>query len=75
MDGNGRLVTVKLTWGFMLEGRCAAVFNTRIETALGQLRRGRLGMWLLAIELGRPSWPQLAPPVECRVRHRIVERP
>ena len=53
MDGNGRLVTVKLTWGFTLEGRPGAVFNTRIETALGQLRRGRLGMWANAIAQGR----------------------
>ena len=75
MDGNGCLATVKLTWGFALEGGCAAVFNTRTETAFAQIRQGRRGMRLLAIEHGRPSWPQLAPPVECRVRHRIVERP
>lgn len=53
MDGNGRLVTVKLTWGFALEGRRAAVYNTRIETALDQLRRGRRGMWADAIAKGR----------------------
>lgn len=53
MDGNGRLVTVKLTWGFALEGRRATVYNTRIETALGQLRRGRRGMWADAIAKGR----------------------
>lgn len=53
MDGSGRLSTVKLTWGFALEGRRAAVFNTRIETALAQIRQGRRGMWSQAIELGR----------------------
>lgn len=53
MDGNARLVTVKLIWGFTLEGRRAAVYNTRIETALDQLRRGRRGMWAAAIEHGR----------------------
>lgn len=53
MDGNGRLVTVKLTWGFALEGRRAAVYNTRIETALAQIRQGRRGMWADAIEHGR----------------------
>lgn len=53
MDGSGRLLTIKLTWGFALEGRRAAVFNTRIETALAQIRQGRRGMWSQAIELGR----------------------
>lgn len=53
MDSHGRLATVKLTWGFALEGRPGAVFNTRIETALDQLRRGRRGMWANAIVQGR----------------------
>lgn len=53
MDGAGRLATVKLTWGFALEGRRATVYNTRIETALDQLRRGRRGMWSQAIAQGR----------------------
>lgn len=53
MDDAGRLATVKLTWGFVLEGRRAAVFNTRIETALAQIRQGRRGMWSQAIEHGR----------------------
>ena len=53
MDGNGRLVTVKLTWGFALEGRRAVVYNTRIETALAQIRQGRRGMWADAIAQGR----------------------
>lgn len=53
MDGSGRLSTVKLTWWFALEGRRAAVFNTRIETALAQIRQGRRGMWSQAIEFGR----------------------
>lgn len=52
MDGAGRLATVKLTWGFALEGRRATVYNTRIETALDQLRRGRRGMWSQAIAQG-----------------------
>lgn len=53
MDSHGRLATVKLIWGFTLEGRPGAVFNTRIETALDQLRRGRRGMWANAIAQGR----------------------
>ena len=53
MDSHGRLATVKLTWGFALEGRPGAVFNTRIETAFDQLRRGRRGMWANAIAQGR----------------------
>lgn len=53
MGGSGQLSTVKLTWGFALEGRRAAVPNTRIETALAQIRQGRRGMWSQAIELGR----------------------
>lgn len=57
MDDNGRLSTVKLTWGFALEGRRAAVYNTRIETALDQLRRGRRGMWADAIAKGRCLMP------------------
>lgn len=50
--GNG-LEAVRLTWGFDLEGKKCAVFNTRIETALDQLRRGRRGLWTEAIEHGR----------------------
>lgn len=53
MDSYGRLATVKLIWGYTLEGRRAAVYNTRIETALDQLRRGRHGMWANAIAQGR----------------------
>lgn len=53
MDSHGRLATVRLAWGFTLEGRPGAVFNTRIETALDQLRRGRRGMWANAIAQGR----------------------
>lgn len=53
LDSHGPLATVKLTWGFTLEGRPGAVFNTRIETALDQLRRDRFGMWASAIALGR----------------------
>lgn len=49
LDSHGPLATVKLTRGFTLEGRPGAVFNTRIETALDQLRRDRLGMWANAI--------------------------
>ena len=73
LDGNGCLVTVKLRWGFALEGRRAAVFNTRVEGAFAQIRQGRRGMKLLAIEHGRPSWSHPAPPVECRARYLIVE--
>lgn len=41
MDSHGRLVTVKLAWGFTFGGQAGAVFNTRIETALDQLRCAR----------------------------------
>ena len=48
-----RLVTKEMTWGFDLDGKRGAVFNTRLETALMQLRRGRRGMWHRAITEGR----------------------
>lgn len=52
-DGAGGLHVAKLEWGFPLDGKPHAVFNTRIESALEQLRRGRLGMWAKAIAHGR----------------------
>lgn len=52
-DGYGGLTAQNLTWGFDLEGKCRAVFNTRIETVLDQLRRGRRGLWTKAIAHGR----------------------
>lgn len=48
----GGLAVVLLEWGFPLEGKANAVFNTRIETALSQLRSGD-GMWADAIRDGR----------------------
>lgn len=56
---DGNLVTVALTWGFSLEGKKGSVYNTRIESALEQLRQGRRGMWANAIARGRclvPVW-------------------
>ena len=52
-DGAGNLRVAKLEWGFPLDGKPHAVFNTRIESALEQLRRGRRGMWARAIAEGR----------------------
>ena len=52
-DGTGGLQVAKLEWGFPLDGKPHAVFNTRIESALAQLRRGRRGMWAKAIAEGR----------------------
>lgn len=52
-DGTGGLKVAKLEWGFPLDGKPHAVFNTRIESALEQLRRGRRGMWAKAIAEGR----------------------
>lgn len=52
-DGAGNLRVAKLEWGFPLDGKPHAVFNTRIESALEQLRRGRRGMWTRAIAEGR----------------------
>lgn len=52
-DVTGELRVVKLEWGFPLDGKPHAVFNTRIESALEQLRRGRRGMWVEAIAEGR----------------------
>lgn len=52
-DGAGGLKVAKLEWGFQLDGKPHAVFNTRIESALEQLRRGRRGMWAKAIAEGR----------------------
>ena len=52
-DDAGELRVVTLSWGFPLDGKPSAVFNTRIESALEQLRRGRRGMWARAIAEGR----------------------
>lgn len=52
-DDDGRLSTVSLTWGFSLEGKKGSVYNTRIESAIDQLRHGRRGMWANAIAHGR----------------------
>ena len=37
---DGGLAVARLTWGFELDGKPNAVFNTRIESALEQLRPG-----------------------------------
>jgi putative SOS response-associated peptidase YedK len=52
-DASGALAVSVLEWGFPLDGRQHAVFNTRIETALKQLKLGRRGMWAKAIRDGR----------------------
>ena len=52
-DGAGGFRVATLEWGFPLDGRPHAVFTTRIEAALEQLRRGRRGMWAKAIAEGR----------------------
>lgn len=52
-DGASSLKVAKLEWGFPLNGKPNAVFNTRIEFALEQLWRGRRGMWAKAIAEGR----------------------
>ena len=52
-DGAGGLKVANLESGFPLDGRPHAVFNTRIESALEQLRLGRRGMWAKAISYGR----------------------
>ncbi len=49
----GDLAVARLTWGFPLDGKSNAVFNTRIESALEQLRLGGRGMWAKAIAQGR----------------------
>ncbi len=50
-DGGG-LTVAQLVWGFPLDGKANAVFNTRIESALEQFHRGE-GMWAQAITNGR----------------------
>lgn len=50
---DGGLAVARLTWGFPLDGKPNAVFNTRIESALEQLRLGRCGIWAKAIAEGR----------------------
>ena len=52
-DGAGGFRVATLEWGFPLDGRPHAVFNTRIESALEQLQRSRRGMWAKAIAEGR----------------------
>ena len=59
-DGAGGFRVATLEWGFPLDGRPHAVFNTRIESALEQLRRGRRGMWAKAIAEGRCLVPVCA---------------
>lgn len=56
-DGSGGLRIAKLEWGFPLDSKSNAVFNTRIESALEQIRRGRRGMWAKAIAEGRRLVP------------------
>lgn len=51
-EGRG-LAVARLMWGFPLDGKPNAVFNTRIESALEQLRLGRRGMWAKAMAEGR----------------------
>ena len=50
---DGGLAVACLTWGFPLDGKPHAVFNTRIESALEQLCLGRRGMWAKAMAEGR----------------------
>lgn len=50
---DGGLAVAQLTWGFELNGKPNAVFNTRIESALEQLRPNGRGMWTKAIAEGR----------------------
>lgn len=52
-DDAGSLEVVELEWGFPLDGKPDAVFNTCIESAFERLRRGRRGMWAKAIAGGR----------------------
>ena len=49
---DGALATVSLIWGFESPRDGRTVFNTRLDTALAQLERGR-GLWLDAIAHGR----------------------
>ena len=53
LGDDGVLRVATLEWGFPLDGRPHAVFNTRVESAIEQLRRGRRGMWAKAIAYGR----------------------
>lgn len=59
-DGAGGLRVATLSLGFPLDGKPNAVFNTRIKSALEQLRRGRRGMWARAIVEGRCLVPARA---------------
>lgn len=70
-DGTGALRVAQLSWGFPLDGKPSAVFNTRIESALEQLRRGRRGMWARAIAEGRCLVPVRAF-YESHVTERVV---
>lgn len=59
-DGTGALRVAQLECGFPLDGKPHAVFNTRIESALDQLRLCRRGMWARAIARGRCLVPARA---------------
>ena len=52
-EQSGHLMVLTLSWGFALNGKESAVFNTRLESALEQIERGRRGMWAEAIQHGR----------------------
>lgn len=51
-DGSD-LAVARLTWSFPFDGKPHAIFDTRIESALEQLRLSRRGMWAKAITEGR----------------------
>lgn len=51
-DEDGILAAVSLVWGFDSPRGGRPIFNTRLETALAQLRDGR-GMWAEAMASGR----------------------
>ena len=71
-DDSGALEAVELTWGFdnpVPGAKSKYVFNTRIETAISQMRSGR-GLWAQPIRDGRclvpvrgfyESWTRSAP--------------
>lgn len=59
-DGAGGLKVTRLKWGFPLDGKPHAVFNTRSGSALEQLRRGHRGMWAKTITEGRCLVPACA---------------
>lgn len=74
-DGAGGLRVAQLEWGFPLDGNPNAVFNTRIESALKQPRRGRRGMGPRPSQRAAASYPRASFTRDTPPRRLSARRP